>query len=75
VINLAILHKAREQEGEREKETAHKKLGYNSPQGLSETKKRRKVQRWAARLARTQPQLQHTARLEKKLLCILMRRK
>lgn len=36
--------KQKEQEGEREKEIAHKNLGYNNPQGPSETKKRRIVQ-------------------------------
>lgn len=40
--------KQREQEGEWEKEITHEKLGYNNPRGLSETKKRRKVQHWAA---------------------------
>lgn len=40
--------KQKEQERETEKEIAHKKLGYNDPQGPSETKKRRKVQHQAA---------------------------
>lgn len=42
----------RQKEQEREKEMAHIKLGYNSPQELSETKKRRTVQHEAASLGK-----------------------
>lgn len=53
-VQLIWLHstKQKEQEGGREKKITQKKLGYNNPQDLSETTKRRKVQHGAASLGK-----------------------